>query len=79
MGNVDQRGVYSSRGKPYTMSLVSTRSNIESIVLVAAILDYFNATLPHVNGNDHIVFLCTFNAYAGLTTVFLCSITVTLY
>ena len=43
--------IYSSRGKLYTMPLVSTKSNIESIVLVAAILDYFNVTLPHVNGD----------------------------
>ena len=63
------------------MPLVSTKSNIETIVFVAAIFDYFNVrpTLPHVNGDDHIGFLCTFNAYAGLKTAFLYSITVTLY
>ena len=73
-------GVYSSsRGKLYTMSLVSTKSNIESIVLVVAIFDYFNVTLPHVNGDDHIGFICTFNIYGGLKTAFLYSITVTLY
>ena len=61
------------------MPLVSTKSNIESIVLVAAILDYFNVTLPHVNGDYHIGFLGTFNAYAGLKTAFVYSVTVTLY
>ena len=56
----------------YTMSLVSTKSNIESIVRMAAILDYVNVTLSHVTGDDHIGFLCrpTFNVYAGLKTAF---------
>ena len=73
-------GVYnSSRGKLHTMSLVSTKSTIESIVFVAAILDYFNVTLPHVNGDDHIGFLCTCNVYGRLKTAFLYSITVRLY
>ena len=73
-GVMSINGVYnSSRGKRYTMSLVSTKSNIESIVLVAAILDFFNVTLPHVNGDDHIGFLDTCNLYGGLTTSFLCS------
>ena len=79
-GVISINGMYfSSRGKLYTMSLVTTKSNIESIVLGAAILDYFNITLPHVNGDDHIGFLCTFNVYGGLKTAFLYSITVTLY
>ena len=71
--------MYSSRGKLYTMSLVLTKSNIESIVLVAAILDYGNVTLPHGNGDYYIGFLCTFNVYAGLKTAYLYSVTVTLY
>ena len=63
-GVMSINGVYfSSRGKLYTMSMVSTKSSIESIVLVAAILDCFNVTLTHVNGDDHIGFLCTFNVY----------------
>ena len=78
-GVMSINGVYfSSRGKLYTMSLVSTKSNIESIVLVAAILDYFNVSLPHVNGDYHIGFLCAFNVYGGLKTAFLDGITVTL-
>ena len=77
MGHVDQRGVYNSRGKLYKMPL--TKSNIESIVLVAAILDYFNVTLLHVDGDYHIGFLCAFNAYEGLKTAFVYSITVILY
>ena len=76
-GHVDQWGGYSSRGKLYTMSLGSTKSNIASIVLVASILDYVYVTLPYVNGDDHIGFLCT--VYAGLKTAFSNSTTVTLY
>ena len=54
-GVMSINGVYnSSRGKLYTMPLVSTKSNIESIVLMAAILDYINVTKPQVNGDDRI-------------------------
>ena len=41
--------VYDSRhGRLHIMSLVSSKSNIESILLVAAILHYVNITLLHV-------------------------------
>ena len=59
-------GLYSSRGRFHIMSLVSIENNIESVVHVAAILDYVNSTLPAANGDDHIGFPCQFNVNAGL-------------
>ena len=56
-----KQGVYSRRGRFHIMSLVSSKSNIEFIVLVAAILDYGDTTLLHVDEDDHIGFLCRFN------------------
>ncbi len=70
-GLVDQLGVHSRHGRLHRMSLVSSKSNIEYIVFVAAILDYVNITLPHVNGIDHIGSLCQFNVYEGIKTAFL--------
>ena len=35
------------------MSLVSIKNSIEFIVIVAAILDDVNITLPHVDGDDY--------------------------
>ena len=57
--------LYSCPGRFHIMSLVSIKSNIESIVHVAAILDYVNITLPDANGDDHVGFLCQFNVNAG--------------
>ena len=78
-GLVDQGGVYSRHGRLHGMSLVSNKSNIESIALVAVNLDYVPIiiiiTLPHLNGDDRIGFLCQFNVYAGLKIAFLYSIT----
>ena len=71
-GLVDQRRVYSRHGMVHRMSLVSSKSNIESIALVVAILDYVTniIILPHFNCDDRIGFLCQFNVYAGLKTAF---------
>ena len=43
-------------------------------VFLAAILDYVNMTLPHVNSDDPIGFLVQFNVYIGLKTALLHSI-----
>ena len=55
--------LYCRRGMLHKISLVSIKSNIESIVLVAAIFDYVNFTLPHVNGDDHVGIIYKFNVY----------------
>ena len=38
---------------------------------LAAILDYVNMTLPHVNSDDPIGFLVQFNIHVGLKTALL--------
>ena len=69
------RFLSSRRGRLHIISLVSSKSNIESIVLVAAILDYGNITL-HVDEDDHIGCLCRYNVYAGFKYALLYSVTV---
>ena len=55
----------------HRISLVSTKNNVEFIVIVAAILDYVTITLTHVDGDYHFGFLCQVNVHAGLTIAFL--------
>ena len=50
-------------GRLHIISLVSITNNIDSIVLVAAIFDYVNFTLRHVNANYHVGLIYQFNAY----------------
>ena len=54
----------------HIISVVSNKSNIESIVLVAAILDYGNITLLHVDEDDRIGCRCRYNGYAGFKSAF---------